>query len=77
MRLGRSVLDNVAGLEIYAIIGIVIFFTFFIGLIVWVVSMKSKKVEEYSRLPLASDEDDVVSDIDDDKESDNTKNIEV
>jgi cytochrome c oxidase cbb3-type subunit IV len=77
MRLGRSVLDNVAGLEIYAIIGIVIFFAFFIGLIIWVVSMKSKKVDEYSRLPLARDEDDSVSGTNDDKESDNTKNIEV
>ncbi len=77
MRLGRSVLDNIAGLEIYAIIGIVIFFTFFIGLIVWVVSMKSKKVDEYSRLPLASDEDVAVSGTNDDSESDNAKNTEV
>lgn len=77
MRLGRSVLDNIAGLEIYAIIGIVIFFTFFIGLIVWVVSMRSKKVDEYSRLPLTSDEDDAFSGTNDDSESDNTKNTDV
>jgi cytochrome c oxidase cbb3-type subunit IV len=58
MRLARSVLDNATGLDIYAIIGLVIFFSFFIGLIIWVVKMKRSKVDEYSRIPLTEDESD-------------------
>jgi cytochrome c oxidase cbb3-type subunit IV len=58
MRLARSVLDNATGLDIYAIIGLVIFFSFFIGLIFWVVKMKRSKVDEYSRIPLTEDESD-------------------
>lgn len=58
MRLARSVLENIAGLEVYAIIGILIFFTFFISLVIWVIRMRKQKVEEYSRMPLASDADD-------------------
>jgi cytochrome c oxidase cbb3-type subunit IV len=56
MRLARSVLDNATGLDIYAIIGLVIFFSFFIGLIFWVVNLKKSNVEDYSRLPLTEDE---------------------
>lgn len=57
MRLARSVLENIAGLEVYAIIGILIFFSFFIFLVIWVIRMRKQKVEEYGRMPLAIDED--------------------
>jgi cytochrome c oxidase cbb3-type subunit IV len=73
MRLARSVLDSITGLEIYAIIGILIFFTFFIGLIIWVIRMKKKKVEEYSRIPLKDEEDDEDEVTDDKKDFDQTK----
>lgn len=73
MRLARSVLDSITGLEIYAIIGILIFFTFFIGLIIWVIRMKKKKVDEYSRIPLKDEEDDEDEVTDDKKDFDQTK----
>lgn len=74
MRLARSVLENIAGLEIFAIIGIIIFFTFFIFLVFWVIRMRKQKVEEYSRLPLASDEDDVYSETNDEIDIEETNN---
>jgi cytochrome c oxidase cbb3-type subunit IV len=61
MRLARSVLNEITGMEIFATIGILIFFTFFIVLIIWVVRMRKRKIEEYSRMPLANDEDDAFS----------------
>ncbi|MBE0661802.1 MAG: CcoQ/FixQ family Cbb3-type cytochrome c oxidase assembly chaperone [Bacteroidales bacterium] len=74
MRLARSVLDDIAGLEIYAIIGILIFFTFFIFLVIWVIRMKKRKVEEYSRMPLESDEDDDFSGTEDETDIEKTNN---
>jgi cytochrome c oxidase cbb3-type subunit IV len=75
MRLGRSVLDNIGGLDIFAIIGLIIFLSFFIALMIWVIRMKKKKVDEYSRLPLEDDETDPSSDSESDElEKENTKN---
>lgn len=62
MRIARSVLENVAGLEIFAIIGILIFFSFFVGLLIWVLRMKKSRVDEFSRLPLEEDADDTADD---------------
>jgi cytochrome c oxidase cbb3-type subunit IV len=73
MRLARSVLDSITGLEIYAIIGILIFFTLFIIMIVWVIRMKKKKVEEFSRIPLKEDEDDEDAVTDEKKDLDQSK----
>jgi cytochrome c oxidase cbb3-type subunit IV len=55
MRLARNVLEGVGGLEIFPIIGFIIFFAFFIGLIIWVVRIKSKDADEYSHMPLDED----------------------
>jgi cytochrome c oxidase cbb3-type subunit IV len=61
MRLARNVLEGVGGLEIFPILGIIIFFTFFIGLIIWVVRMRRKDADEYSRMPLNKDEEENLS----------------
>ena len=45
-------MENIAGIEIYPIITLVIFFTFFIGLGIWVLSYKKEALEELSNLPL-------------------------
>lgn len=58
MRLARNVLEGVGGLEIFPMIGIVLFLLFFIGVVVYVVKMKASDVESYSRLPLENDKDD-------------------
>lgn len=57
MRLARSVLENLEGTQIFGIIGFLIFFTFFIGVLIYVIKMRKNKVDEYSRLPLSGDED--------------------
>lgn len=56
MRLARNVLESVAGLEIFPIIGIFIFLGFFIGLVVYVVKMKKEDVETFSQMPLTDEE---------------------
>jgi cbb3-type cytochrome oxidase subunit 3 len=73
MRLARSVLENATGNNIFAIIGILIFFSFFIALIWWVIRMKSAKVKEYSRLPLDDEEEDTNSEVSDLTKSGNIK----
>jgi cytochrome c oxidase cbb3-type subunit IV len=74
MRLGRSVLDNIAGLDIFAIIGLIIFFSFFIGMLIWVIRMKSKKADEYSRMPLEDDESEDSPEAEMEKDNEKTKN---
>jgi cbb3-type cytochrome oxidase subunit 3 len=59
MRLARNVLESVSGLEIYPIIGILIFLAFFVGVVIWVVRLNGKQVETYSKMPL--DDDSVAS----------------
>jgi len=61
MSLVRSVIENLKGTEIFGIIGFFIFFTFFIGVVIYVVRMRKNKVDEYSRLPLIGDEDEIRS----------------
>lgn len=56
MRLARNVLEGVAGLEIFPIIGIVIFMAFFFGLIVYVVRMSKEDIEDFSKMPLTDEE---------------------
>ncbi len=45
-------MENISGIEIYPIITLVIFFTFFIGLGIWVLGYKKEAIEELSNLPL-------------------------
>lgn len=69
MSLVRSVIENLKGTEIFGIIGFFIFFTFFIIVVIYVVRMRKNKVDEYSRLPLIGDEDEIPS-----VQEDETKN---
>lgn len=61
MSLVRSVIENLKGTEIFGIIGFFIFFTFFIGVVIYVVRMRKNKVDEYSCLPLIGDENEIPS----------------
>ncbi len=45
-------METIAGVEIYPIITLIIFFTFFIGLGIWVFGYKKEKIEELSQIPL-------------------------
>jgi hypothetical protein len=45
-------LERIAGVEIYPILSLLIFFTFFVGLGIWVSGYKKEAIEEVSQLPL-------------------------
>lgn len=44
-------METIAGIEIYPIISLLIFFIFFVGLFVWVIGYKKKSIDELSNLP--------------------------
>jgi cytochrome c oxidase cbb3-type subunit 4 len=50
-------LESIAGIEIYPIISLLIFFLFFIGLYSWVYTYKKDKIQELSNLPFAGEEE--------------------
>lgn len=45
-------LETITGIEIYPIISLTIFFTFFVLLFWWVITAKKEYVNEVSQLPL-------------------------
>lgn len=45
-------LETIAGVEIYPLISFCIFFAFFIGLFVYVMTMRKQHIEELQNLPL-------------------------
>ncbi|MFM2010751.1 MAG: hypothetical protein RLZZ479_1142 [Bacteroidota bacterium] len=45
-------METIAGVAIYPILSLLIFFLFFVGLALWVFSYKKEKIEELSQIPL-------------------------
>ncbi|MEY4963130.1 MAG: hypothetical protein RLZZ323_449 [Bacteroidota bacterium] len=45
-------METIAGVAIYPILSLLIFFVFFVGLGFWVFSYKKEKIEEMSQIPL-------------------------
>lgn len=45
-------MENIAGIAIFPILSLLIFFCFFLGLGLWVFSYKKDKIEELSNMPL-------------------------
>jgi cytochrome c oxidase cbb3-type subunit IV len=45
-------LETISGVEIYPIISLLIFFTFFVGLFFWVFSYKNERIKELSEMPI-------------------------
>ena len=45
-------LETISGVEIYPIISLVIFFSFFVGLFIWVYGYKKEKIKELSEMPI-------------------------
>ncbi|AWH86416.1 CcoQ/FixQ family Cbb3-type cytochrome c oxidase assembly chaperone [Flavobacterium album] len=50
-------LESIAGIEIYPIISLLIFFIFFIVLYTWVYTYRKEKINELSNLPFAGEEE--------------------
>ena len=45
-------METIDGVAIFPILSLVIFFTFFVGLGIWVFSYKKEKIKELSKIPL-------------------------
>nr|WP_314865962.1 CcoQ/FixQ family Cbb3-type cytochrome c oxidase assembly chaperone [uncultured Flavobacterium sp.] len=45
-------METIAGVAIYPILSLLIFFLFFVGLALWVFSYKKEKIDELSQIPL-------------------------
>jgi cytochrome c oxidase cbb3-type subunit IV len=45
-------METIAGVAIYPIISLLIFFVFFLALGIWVFTYKKEKIQELSQLPL-------------------------
>lgn len=45
-------METIAGVAIYPIVSLLIFFFFFMGLALWVFTFKKDKIKEMSQIPL-------------------------
>jgi len=45
-------METIAGVAIYPIVSLLIFFLFFMGLALWVFTYKKDKIKEMSQIPL-------------------------
>lgn len=51
----RNVLSDLGGVGIYGIVSMLIFFTFFIGMLIWVFRLSRTYVSTMERLPMTPD----------------------
>jgi cbb3-type cytochrome oxidase subunit 3 len=56
----KNYMDSIAGIEIFPIISLLIFFTFFVVLFWWVFTAKKDYIKEVSNLPLDNQKDQIL-----------------
>lgn len=49
-------METIAGVAIFPILSLLIFFAFFVGLGIWVFSYNKEKITEMSQIPLKEDQ---------------------
>lgn len=54
----KNYMDSIEGIEIYPIISLLIFFTFFVLLFWWVFTAKKEYINKVSNLPLDNQQND-------------------
>ncbi|TXD47918.1 CcoQ/FixQ family Cbb3-type cytochrome c oxidase assembly chaperone [Polaribacter sp. IC073] len=52
LRFVKSYMESIIGIEVYPLISLIIFFTFFVALFWWVFTAKKEYIETVSNLPL-------------------------
>lgn len=52
----REVMETIAGIEIFPLISLVIFVTFFAGMFYWVMTVDKSYLDKNSNMPLDEDE---------------------
>lgn len=55
----KNHMDSISGIEIYPIISLLIFFTFFVVLFWWVFTAKKDYIKKVSNIPLDNQNDDI------------------
>ncbi|MFV0564790.1 MAG: CcoQ/FixQ family Cbb3-type cytochrome c oxidase assembly chaperone [Flavobacteriaceae bacterium] len=55
----KQYMDSISGIEIYPIISLLIFFSFFVILFWWVFTAKKDYINKVSNLPLDNQNDDI------------------
>ena len=53
--------EQIDGIEIFPMIALFVFITFFLGLLIWVIKANKKYIKEMSELPLEDDKDRLVN----------------
>ncbi|WP_347158765.1 hypothetical protein [Pontibacter chitinilyticus] len=53
----KNVLENIAGIDIYPLISLTIFFLFFVGLLLYVTLLDKKHLDVMSQVPCGGDEE--------------------
>jgi cytochrome c oxidase cbb3-type subunit 3 len=56
----KAILENISGIEIWPVIGLIIFFTFFTGVLIWAFRMKKEDVNHMANLPLSENDQSLV-----------------
>ena len=56
----KNHMESIAGIEIFPIISLLIFFTFFVVLFWWVFTAKKDYIKRVSNLPLDNQNDDIL-----------------
>jgi cbb3-type cytochrome oxidase subunit 3 len=56
----KAILENISGIEIWPVIGLIIFFTFFTGVLIWAFRMKNEEVNHMANLPLSENDQSLV-----------------
>lgn len=54
----KNHMDSISGIEIYPIISMLIFFSFFVILFYWVITAKKDYINDVSNIPLENDNQD-------------------
>ena len=51
----KEILQSISGIELYAIVAMVIFILFFVGIAIWVIKVDKKYIKQMSELPIEED----------------------
>lgn len=55
----KNILQSINGVEVYAIIALLIFFLFFVGITIWLLKVDKNYLKEMSELPLEQDSNEI------------------
>ena len=55
----KDILQSISGIEIYAIVAMVIFILFFVGMTIWIIKVDKKYIKRMSELPIEKDKNEI------------------